>query len=38
MGRTGEHIAINVVKKLSKPRMTLSAFEKADEMQMEGSQ
>ena len=37
MGRTGDHIAVNVVKELVKPRMTLSAFEKADEMQVEGN-
>ncbi len=37
MGRTGDSVAVSVAKELAKPRMTLAAFEKADEMQMEGN-
>lgn len=37
MGRTGDSIAVNVSKELANPRMTLAAFEKADEMNLEGA-
>ncbi|MBZ0217768.1 MAG: flagellar motor switch protein FliM [Fimbriimonadaceae bacterium] len=37
MGRTGESIAVNVSRELTKPRMSLAAFEKAEEMKLEGS-
>jgi len=37
MGRVGERVAIHVAKSLTKPKMTLAAFEKADRLQMEAS-
>lgn len=38
MGRTGDHIAINLTSDLVKPNMTLAAFEKADQMEGEANQ
>lgn len=37
MGRIGENVAINVSRNLVRPNMTLAAFEKAEQMQVETS-
>ncbi len=38
MGRTGDNIAINLTSDLVKPNMTMAAFEKADQMEVEANQ
>lgn len=37
MGRVGDNVAVHVTRPLSRPKMTLAAFEKADGMKMEAS-
>lgn len=38
MGRTGDNIAINLTSDLVKPNMTMVAFEKADQLEVEANQ